>query len=112
MNKYKKVPYLITNTIGGCHTELKEGYLIQTPGKRFYGVSGQYGAWVITDIITGCIVGRCEKLDQVVETVTPKEKEIERVIKETDQLTEVIAGIFTSYRFLKIKWFNELFIRA
>ena len=60
--KYNKVVYVITNTNGGIHTELKEGYLILSKNRRFYGVSGHYGAWYITDIITGCLVGKCKKL--------------------------------------------------
>lgn len=108
----KKINYFITSSIGGLHTELKEGYLIQTKNKRFYGVSGACGAWFITDIITGCIVGKCKRLDQVSETVAPREQEIERIINDTDQLTGIIADIYKSYQITHIRWFNELIIRG
>ena len=106
----KKINYFISNTIGGYHTELKEGYLIMSNTKRLYGVSGSCGAWTITDIMTGCIVGRCERLNQVNETVAPKEKEIERVINETETFNEIIAEIYLSYKITKIRWFYELVI--
>lgn len=107
----RKIPYFISSTKGGFHTELKEGYLILSNTKRFYGVSGTTGAWYITDIITGCIVGKCAKLDQVNDTVTPREKEIERLI-ESEKFNEIIAEIYLAYKITKIRWFNELILRA
>ena len=108
----KKIPYFISNTKGGFHTELKEGYLIISNAKRFYGVSGTTGAWYITDIITGCIVGKCAKLDQVNDTVTPREKEIEKLINDTNKFDYIISEIYKSYLLTKIRWFNELIARA
>ena len=108
----KKINYFITSNIGGLHTELKEGYLILSNTKRFYGVSGTTGAWYITDIITGCIVGKCAKLDQVNDTVTPREKEIEKLINDTDKFDHIISEIYESYLITKIRWFNELILRA
>lgn len=105
----KKIVYVIANNNGGFHTELKEGYLIISKSGRLYGVSGTSGNWWITDILTGCIVGKCDKLNKVSETVTPKEQEIEKLIK-SDKFTHIIAEVYETYRFIKIKWFNELIL--
>lgn len=107
----KKSPYFITSTTGGIHCELKEGYILQSQTGRFYGVSGTTGAWHITDIITGCKVGKCAKLNQVIETVTPREAEIERLITKTDTFNKIIAEIYLAYKITKIRWFYDLFIR-
>lgn len=105
----KKIVYVIANNNGGFHTELKEGYLITSKAGRLYGVSGTNGNWWITDIITGCIVGKCEKLNKVNETVTPREKEIERLI-ESDDFTHIIAEVYKTYSFTKIRWFDEIIL--
>lgn len=104
----KKQPYFITSTINGIHCELKEGYIIISKAGRPYGVSGTTGAWYITDIMTGCIVGKCLKLNQVNETVAPREKEIERLILETEKFNEIIAEIYLAYKITKIRWFHDL----
>lgn len=81
--------YYTLNCIGGLHAVPVMGYIYNS-GFRMYGVSGACGHWNITDIATGCKVGKVEKLKDLDTFINA---ELESKIKNACKSNELLQAM-------------------